>query len=30
VRRQLQELLDGDVAAFNTLVQTSGLPAVGE
>jgi hypothetical protein len=30
VRRQLQELLDGDVAAFNKLVQTSGLPAVGE
>ena len=30
VRRQLQELLDGDVAAFNKLVQTAGLPAVGE
>ncbi|HEY7340197.1 MAG TPA: hypothetical protein VH591_04910 [Ktedonobacterales bacterium] len=30
VRRQLQELIDGDVAAFNKLVQTSGLPAVGE
>ncbi|HEX5158686.1 MAG TPA: hypothetical protein VFW17_15845 [Ktedonobacterales bacterium] len=30
VRRQLQELLDGDVATFNKLVQTSGLPAVGE
>jgi hypothetical protein len=30
VRRQLQELLDGDVAAFNKLVQISGLPAVGE
>jgi photosystem II stability/assembly factor-like uncharacterized protein len=30
VRRQLQGLLDGDVATFNKLVQTSGLPAVGE
>ena len=30
VRRQLQELLDGDVAAFNKLVRTSRLPAIGE
>ncbi|HEY1391161.1 MAG TPA: hypothetical protein VGF38_21675 [Ktedonobacterales bacterium] len=30
VRRQLQELLDGDVAAFNKLVRTSHLPAVGD
>ncbi len=30
VGRQLQELLDGDVAAFNKLVRASRLPAVGE
>ncbi|HEX6542436.1 MAG TPA: hypothetical protein VF040_11830 [Ktedonobacterales bacterium] len=28
VRRQLQDLLNGDVAAFNELVRASGLPAV--
>jgi photosystem II stability/assembly factor-like uncharacterized protein len=29
VQRRVQELLDGDVAAFNELVRTTGLPAVG-
>lgn len=28
-QRQLEELVDGDVAAFNELVRASGLPAVG-
>jgi hypothetical protein len=30
VRRQVQELLDGEIAVFNDLVRTSGLNAVGE
>jgi chromosome segregation ATPase len=29
VQRRIQELLDGDVAAFNELVRATGLPAVG-
>ena len=28
-QRQLHELIDTDVAAFNELVRASGLPAVG-
>jgi hypothetical protein len=29
VLRRLQELLDGEVAAFNDLIQESALPAIG-
>ena len=29
VQRQFQDLLEGDVAAFNEVVRASGLPAVG-